>query len=389
MYLDITIEKLDHTPVAKQEIEIVERKGVGHPDSLTDGICEAASRVVSKFYIKKKGFTLHHNLDKGLLVGGVSNPVFGGGEIVENPTITVAGTASTLGNVDDIKMLIYEETEKYLKEHLRFVDKLDPEINVQIHHGSPDLVDLYERFGKGEIPLSNDTSFGVGFSPKTVLEELVLLTENYLNSKAIKKKYPWLGEDIKVMGTRNKNDLNLTIAAAFVSSEVANVDEYYEFKNKIRDLVNKKFGDRINVFVNTADRGESVYITVSGTSWEMGDDGQVGRGNRINGLITPARVMSLEAAAGKNPISHVGKIYNFKAQEISDLIADEFDLEEVKVMLVSKIGKPITEPFVGVKILGDGKAKRGRIQDIIEESISRKGFEDLRDKLIAGKLSIF
>ena len=99
--MNISIEKLDHKPVSKEEIEIVERKGVGHPDSLTDGICEAASRVLCKYYMKQKGFVLHHNLDKGLLVGGDSNPVFGGGEIIESPTITIAGTASSGKTLDD------------------------------------------------------------------------------------------------------------------------------------------------------------------------------------------------------------------------------------------------------------------------------------------------
>jgi S-adenosylmethionine synthetase len=42
-------------------------------------------------------------------------------------------------------------------------------------------------------------------------------------------------------------------------------------------------------------------------------DAQFGRGNRINGLITPCRPMRLEAAAGKIPVTHVGKIYNVMA----------------------------------------------------------------------------
>ena len=53
-----------------------------------------------------------------------------------------------------------------------------------------------------------------------------------------------------------------------------------------------------------------IYLTVTGLSAEQGDDGEVGRGNRVNGLITPSRAMSLEAAAGKNAVAHVGKLYN-------------------------------------------------------------------------------
>ena len=35
--------------------EVVERKGLGHPDTLCDGIAEAVSRALSKEYIKETG----------------------------------------------------------------------------------------------------------------------------------------------------------------------------------------------------------------------------------------------------------------------------------------------------------------------------------------------
>jgi len=133
--MKIHIEKLNQTPVSDQKIEIVERKGIGHPDSLTDAICESASRVVSNYYIEKQGFICHHNLDKGLLVGGVSNPVFGGGEVIETPTAMVAGTATIIESIDDIKKLIYEEVDKYFDQSLRFADKLNPKILINIHPG--------------------------------------------------------------------------------------------------------------------------------------------------------------------------------------------------------------------------------------------------------------
>jgi S-adenosylmethionine synthetase len=146
--------------VPKQKVELVERKGIGHPDSLTDGLCEASSRIISKYYIEKKGFICHHNLDKGLLVGGVANPTFGGGKVIETPDVTVAGTATILDSGDDLRKLIYEEVDTYLTQKLRFVDKLNPEIFVKIHPGSQDLVGVYERFNEGQVPLANDTSIG-------------------------------------------------------------------------------------------------------------------------------------------------------------------------------------------------------------------------------------
>lgn len=388
--MKIHIEKLNQTPVSKQKIEIVERKGIGHPDSLTDAICEASSRVVSNYYIEKKGFIHHHNLDKGLLVGGASNPVFGGGEIIESPTAMVAGTATIIERIDDIKKLIYEEVDKYFDSTLRFADKLNPEIMINIHPGSEALVDIFKRFSKGEIPPANDTSFGVGFAPMSLLETTVLNIENFLNSKEMKKKFPSIGEDIKVMGSRDNDNINLTVAIAFVSQFLPSLEDYYDQKEKIRELLKKKFKtDGMNVYVNTCDMKESVYLTVTGTSWEMGDDGQVGRGNRANGLITPCRTMSLEAVAGKNPVSHVGKIYNLKAQEIADKINDVFKLREVQVQLLSQIGKPINDPFVGIKYIANGDVSQSEVRDIISNNLSREGFEDLIQGLLKGSISVF
>jgi len=388
--MQIHIEKLNQKPVSDQKIEIVERKGIGHPDSLTDAVCESASRILSNYYIEKQGFICHHNLDKGLLVGGVSNPVFGGGEIIESPTAIVAGTATIIERIDDIKKLIYEEVDKYFDSTLRFADKLNPHIMVNIHPGSHALVDIFKRFSKGEIPPANDTSFGVGFAPMTQLETTVLKVENFLNSKEIKIKFPSIGEDIKVMGSRNDDNTNLTVAIAFVGKFLSSLEEYYDQKEKIRELLEGKFKtDGMKVYVNTCDTKESIYLTVTGTSWEMGDDGQVGRGNRANGLITPCRTMSLEAVAGKNPVTHVGKIYNLKAQEIANEINDLFKVREVQVQLLSKIGCPINDPFVGVKYIANGDVRQSEVEDIVSNSLSREGFDDLIQGLLKGTISVF
>jgi S-adenosylmethionine synthetase len=93
---------------------------------------------------------------------------------------------------------------------------------------------------------------------------------------------------------------------------------------------------------------------VTGTSIEMGDDGATGRGNRGNGLITPGRPMTMEAIAGKNPISHVGKIYNVLAERMAREIVELQGIEEAYVTLVSKIGSPIRQPLLrGVRVCGD------------------------------------
>jgi len=90
-----------------------------------------------------------------------------------------------------------------------------------------------------------------------------------------------------------------------------------------------------------------LYLTVLGTSADSGDSGQVGRGNRVNGLISLNRPFCSEAAAGKNPVSHVGKIYNFLTFKIAQHVYDEIeDLEEVYIWLLSRIGSPIDHPAI-------------------------------------------
>jgi S-adenosylmethionine synthetase len=103
----------------------------------------------------------------------------------------------------------------------------------------------------------------------------------------------------------------------------------------------------VQVTVNTADDpgAERVYLTVTGTSAEAGDDGQTGRGNRVGGLITPYRPMTLEAAAGKNVVSHVGKSYSIVAHQMANqIIATCPEVADATCLLVSRIGQPVDSP---------------------------------------------
>jgi len=237
--------------------------------------------------------------------------------------------------------------------------------------------------------LANDTSFGVGYAPLDSLERAVFEAESFLNSPDMKKEHPEIGEDIKVMGVRIKDRYRLTIALAFVGKYIKDIEDYFQKKEailkKVKERVEGVVGKEVEVFINTADSKEenSVYITVTGTSAEQGDDGQVGRGNRVNGLITPYRPMSLEAAAGKNPVSHIGKIYNRVANLIAQRVVKEIEeVEESYCYIVSQIGKPINEPQVldvSVRTKKDIKAIEEVVRRIAQEELDRmpevwKGF---------------
>ena len=362
---NIVVEALKFESVTDMKVELVERKGLGHPDYIADSASEEASRLLSKYYLKEFGVILHHNLDKTLLVGGQANPRFGGGTVLEPIYIVVAGRATTEVKTEDgvVKIpygrIIVEAVRNWLKKNMRF---LDPDVHViidyKVRKGSADLVSVFEA-GTG-IPLANDTSIGVGYAPLSPLEKLVYNAEKLLNSPEYKKKNPAVGEDIKVMGLRREKSIVLTIAAAIIDSLVKDLDEYISVKeqivNDILDLASKIVPDYdVKVYVNTADMPEKgiVYLTVTGTSAEHGDDGATGRGNRANGLIPPMRPISLEATAGKNPVNHVGKIYNIVARRIAERIYRELDYaRDVYVELLSQIGKPIDKPLMAsIKII--------------------------------------
>ena len=390
---NIVITPMTFKPVYELDAEIVERKGIGHPDTICDYLAENLSRELCKWYISEYGAIMHHNVDKALLVGGVARAEFGGGEVIEPIEIYLVGRAILEKDSKrlDAHELAVESAKRWLRENIR---NLDVERHVKIHTkikpGSKDLVELFERFQKkGEVPLANDTSFGVGYAPLDSLDRAVFEAESFLNSSDMKKEHPEIGEDIKVMGVRIKDRYRLTIALAFVGKYIKDIEDYFQKKEailkKVKERVEGVVGKEVEVFINTADSKEenSVYITVTGTSAEQGDDGQVGRGNRVNGLITPYRPMSLEAAAGKNPVSHIGKIYNRVANLIAQRVVKEIEeVEESYCYIVSQIGKPINEPQVldvSVRTKKDIKAIEEVVRRIAQEELDRmpevwKGF---------------
>ncbi len=335
-------------------VEIVERKGIGHPDTISDAISEEYSVEISKFYMENFGKILHHNVDKALLIAGKASPVFGGGKVDEPITFYLVGRVITeyKGKSIPVEDIYLRTAKNWLKNNIKNLDiENDIDLKLIVKPGSQDLVGLFES--SQDVPLANDTSFGVGFYPLSKIENAVLKIENYLNSNEMKEEHPELGEDIKVMGVRIGDTVKITVAAAFVSKYVKSIEDYVEKKRQIHkkvwNLAKNLLPYEFSVEINSADLVDSgiVYITVTGISGESGDDGQVGRGNRANGLITPYRPMSLEAVAGKNPVSHVGKIYNVFANEVAKRIVERYDeVEDSLVYMVSQIGKPITEPQV-------------------------------------------
>jgi len=354
---NIIVEDLKQTPLKKQRIEIVERKGLGHPDYICDAVMDQISVRLSKIYLEKAGAILHHNVDKSLLVAGKAEPRFGGG-IVKQPMLFVFGDRATSkinGEEINVSEIAVNVAKEWFKKNMRFVDpEKHVKYQVELKSGSVGLVDIFKR--KGKVLGANDTSAAVGYAPMTTTEKVVRKTEEFLNLTEFKQRFPESGEDIKVMGYRNNNHLHLTISMAFVDRYISSEEDYFDKKAKILQetqkfvKANTDFDD-IDVQLNTLDvRGRGLggmYLTVLGTSADSGDSGEVGRGNRVNGLISLNRPFCSEAAAGKNPVSHVGKIYNVLTYKIArDVYEQVPEVEEVYIWLLSKIGTPIDHPAI-------------------------------------------
>lgn len=398
----VLVEALNKPVLEEQRLEIVERKGKGHPDSICDAIAEAASLALCREYLATFGRILHHNTDKALLVAGRTEPRTGGGRVLE-PMRLVMGdraTAEYRGKRLDVAGIAEASAKGWLKANLRFVDP-DKHLVFQseLKEASPELLDIFAR---AEI-CANDTSAAVGYAPLTETERLVRETEEWVNSLEFQRRFPEAGEDVKVMGVRRDRELLLTVAIAFVDRFVADPAAYFRRKREMTDAITAHLEgqlrslDRVAVDVNTLDdpsRGEGgMYLTVLGTSAEGGDCGQVGRGNRVNGVIPLNRPISTEAAAGKNPISHVGKIYSLLTHRIAEQLLQSVPvLAEVYVWLSSQIGEPIQAPAMAAVqvILRDG-AGLAEVQAAIEAVVSRElaGIHGFAESLSRGELRVW
>ena len=357
MSKNIYVEGLNEIPVPMKKVEIVERKGIGHPDSVSDALAEEVSKALCRMYKKEFGHVLHHNTDETQIAAGQAAPRFGGGTVVDPTYILLVGRATThVGEGEDLKSLPCKPVA--LKAAHDYLVKTFPNLDVdsdiildaKIGMGSDDLTGVYKASGH----LANDTSFGVGYAPYSITDQVVLKTEEYVNG-VMKKDLPETGQDVKVMASRIDNNLTLTIACAMVDRYIPDASHYQsaieQMYDKVYDNALKIIGNEdinFKLEINTGDdydRGV-YYLTVTGLSQEMGDDGSVGRGNRCNGLITPYRPMSMEATSGKNPITHIGKIYNVMSKLIAEDVAKKVTNEaEIRVRLLSQIGKPVSEPL--------------------------------------------
>ena len=181
----LTINKQYVNPEEK-DFEIVERKGVGHPDTLADALAEEISRVYSKYCLEKFGAVLHHNIDKLYIGAGWNTNSFGSVKRIKPIKVVVNGRISNTCNGEEINInqIIEETIKEYVGTvlpHLNVEKDLDIIVNTTQHTRVPywfsprtieDVPDAKEVF-------AIDTSVVVSYYPYTTCEKLALEIERF------------------------------------------------------------------------------------------------------------------------------------------------------------------------------------------------------------------
>jgi S-adenosylmethionine synthetase len=355
--------------------EIVERKGKGHPDTLADALAEHLSCVYSRFTLKNFAAILRHQFDKTAIMCGRSKVAFGSGELIDPIRVLLNGRASArLGEHNiPIRDLLTEETRNFFRSRFPM---LNPQRDIRIIfevrsgpntttggiHGDADdsNAPIHYRFDPrslNDLPEtrrveSNDTSLGCFWAPHTPLERLVLSIEHTLTSRLATSVGDWVGSDIKIMATRNDNQVSLVVAVPILCQHTHTAEEYFSRIRLIEEFIRSLCSDQtpqyrlVDLVVNSGDdlHGRKLYMNFTGSSIESGDEGLVGRGNRMGGLITPCRPYTMEGIAGKNPRYHVGKVYSVAAYEIASRLFNKHGISS-NVFLINRMAEPLATPW--------------------------------------------
>ena len=394
--MSLVVEAITGTPVSERRIELVERKGLGHPDTICDSVAEAASVALARMYLDRLGAIAHYNVDKALLVAGQCVKRFGGGEVTRPIELIIGDRATDVvnGRSFPVGETVRQAVDGWLGAHLPGVRPgKDLVTRVVFAPGSEELRRVYTE-GDVEI-VSNDTSGASGYAPLSPTEGLVLAVEQFLNSAGFKTAFPDTGQDVKVMGVRDDERLSVTLAMPLACLLTQSEAAYFARKEEILHALARRFASapfQIDWRLNCLDRRgrgtEGVYLTLTGTSAEDADSGQVGRGNRANGLIAFSRPTGGEATAGKNPAAHAGKVYSVLSHRLARLIHARCPgLLEVYVHMVVRIGEPVDRPWTGVQVVLPAGAALGdverEIRQVAEAELAR--LPAFRGELIRGE----
>lgn len=397
---EIRFHRAGRTSIEAFDSEMVERKGMGHPDTLADGIADAISRAYSKYTLSEFGFIANHWVDKCVLMGGQSEFGFGFGRMISPIQVYVFGKATErIGTkVVPLHSIFTQATREYLAPILPL---LKPDVDLQVivktndYRGAGRPLSWYkptEAVHNSPPTQSNDSVICTAYWPLSALEEVVLAIESMFSDDHYRKDHPDIGTDIKVIGRREGRNISMIVQVPFVSSQTPSRKHYEERKLELMEQVHARWPtigkvgrlgySLAKVRMNTRDTSETVYMSHLGGCMDTGDIGVVGRGNKANGVISPFREMCVEAPSGKNPVYHAGKIYTALAQEIASLVNRETGAESY-VTILTETGRPIEKPTaVVVRMTDDELRYSASLQTKVADMIA--GARGLTESFVQG-----
>lgn len=390
------------------DLTIVERKGWGHPDTLADHLAERLSRVYSRYTLAEFGVVLHHNFDKLGLLGGSSEVRYGSGRMVDPVRVLVNGRAARVcgGVAIPVDELISEEVVAFFAERLPELDGfLAIELNVTSNsspgavltsNAAPDRTRWFAPASADDLRerrhlFANDTSLGTGWAPHNRVEAFVrTLADHFSGPDGFGASRTWCGADVKVMAHGLADELDVVLAVPQKCAYVTSRGEYLVNKEDVlaefeqlaaQDLPEVRARSRLNT--RDIPDNDELYLTYTGSSIESGDEGVVGRGNRVNGLITPLRPMNVEGANGKNPVYHVGKLYNVAASRIAQRL-HEATGAYAEVHLISATGQRLDRPWRIVIRLAEGGEELAddKLRALLLETLD--AFPVLTEEILSG-----
>ncbi|MCX6810043.1 MAG: S-adenosylmethionine synthetase [Candidatus Berkelbacteria bacterium] len=354
-----------------QPLEIVERKGLGHPDTLADALADEVSRAYSLYCLDKFGAIPHHNVDKLYIGAGLFRRDYGQREMVKPIRVQINGRVSNTMNGQLIP-LAYIQTSAvkrylgYTLPHLDCENELVVECNSTTHSKVPywfeprDVSDLPE-YNSGTLR-ANDTSVCVAHWPPTLGERCAFeLEQSFWTQGPEGFRVPvhdHIGQDIKVMVNRVSDELDITLCIPVISTKVSSQQEYVEALRSVEEklaiqcksiLSGTRYKGSVKVNPDNGG-GYHHYLLAIGSCIDCGEEGVVGRGNTNQGVISIFREHSVEAPDGKNPVYHTGRVLGTLTAVLSRRIYEQLGSACTIVVMTKNKFPLLSPPLVNINM---------------------------------------
>lgn len=375
-------------------LEIVERKGLGHPDTLADALADEVSRQYSQYCLSQFGVVPHHNVDKLYIGAGLFERDFGSSSMVRPVRVQINGRMSNTMNGEEIPLVEIQTTAVrcYLGSVLPHLDcgsDLEIVCNSTQHTMKPywfsprNLGDIPEASGSLR---ANDTSVCVSHWPRTPCERIAFELEQSLwvvsTGEVLIPRFAGVGQDVKVMVVRQDRNLDVTACIPVIASQTPSQKHYEERIGEIEDMLDRQVGNILSgtlfthvTKVNPIPGGRhGVYLSAVGSCIDCGEEGVVGRGNTNQGVISVFRPHTMEAPAGKNPVYHTGRVIGVLVSRLARSVFEEMGVR-CTVVAMTKNNHSLLPPSL-LSVQGDTEVNRLELEKLVSEIFSRDSYLD-------------